>query len=127
MNNCKYCGKETLNPIYCNNSCHGLYQSKLKVEAFKKGEYIGKRLLYAKGRWNRRLLTEEFGEKCSSCGIEEWNGKPISLEVNHIDGQAYNNVLENLELLCPNCHSQTSTFRNLGARKSDRTYRIIQF
>ena len=126
MNSCKHCGKET-SGVYCNNSCQGLYQTSLKIEAFKKGEYIGKELLYAKDRWNRRLLTEEFGEKCSSCDIEEWNGKPITLEVNHIDGQAYNNVLENLELLCPNCHSQTSTFRNLGARKSDRTYRKANF
>ena len=122
MNSCKKWGKET-SSIYCSISCQGLYQSKLKAEAFKRGEYKGKKMLYAKGRWNRRLLTEEFGEKCSSCGIEEWNGKPITLEVNHIDGQAYNNVLENLELLCPNCHSQPSTFRNVGGRKSDRTHR----
>lgn len=122
MNKCKHCGTET-NNTYCNNSCQGYYQSNLKIEAFKRGEYKGKRLLYAKDRWNRRLLTDTFGEKCNCCGITEWNGKPINLEVNHIDGMAYNNVLDNLELLCPNCHSQTNTFRNLGGRKSDRLYR----
>lgn len=122
MNNCRKCGKKTIG-VYCNNKCQAEYQTSLKEEAFKRGEYKGKRLLYAKGRWNRRYLSKHFGEKCNCCEIEEWNGKPISLEVNHIDGQAYNNVLENLELLCPNCHSQTATFRNLGARQSDRTYR----
>jgi len=124
MNSCKNCGKHLQTKgVYCSNSCQGKYQTSLKEAAFLRGEYKGKRLLYAKDRWNRRLLSEHLGEKCNSCGIKEWNGEPISLEVNHIDGQAYNNVLSNLELLCPNCHSQTSTFRNLGNRRSDRTYR----
>lgn len=122
MNSCKNCG-EPVAGVYCNNTCQAQYQTRLKVEAFMRGEYKGKRMLYARNRWNRKLLSEHFGEKCSCCGIEEWNGKPINLEVNHIDGSAYNNVIENLELLCPNCHSQTDTFRNLGGRQSDRTYR----
>ena len=120
---CLRCSKETTNPKYCGIKCQKEYETSLKEEAFKRGEYKGKRLLYARNRWNRKYLSKEFGESCNSCGIEEWNGSPINLEVNHIDGQAYNNVLENLELLCPNCHSQTETFRNLGGRKSDRTYR----
>lgn len=122
MNSCKRCGEPTKG-TYCSNSCQGLYQSDEKAKAFLRGEYKGKKLLYAAGRWNRRLLSEQLGELCGHCGITEWNGKPITLEVNHIDGQAYNNVLDNLELLCPNCHSQTDTFRNLGGRQSDRTYR----
>ena len=124
MNSCKYCGKETKG-TYCNNSCQQRLQIQIKEEAFFRGEYKGKRLLYASGRWNRRLLSKHFEEKCNSCGIEEWNGKKITLEVHHIDGHANNNVIENLELLCPNCHSQTSTFRNAAGKKrrSDRTYR----
>ena len=122
MSSCKNCGSET-SSVYCSNKCQHEYQTSLKEEAFKRGDYQGRKMCYAKGRWNRRLLSSHFGEKCSCCGIQEWNGKPISLEVNHIDGRAFNNVLENLELLCPNCHSQTDTFRNLGGRKSDRTCR----
>lgn len=44
--------------------------------------------------------------KCNSCGIKEWNSKRLVLEVDHIDGQYWNNTQENLQFLCPNCHSQ---------------------
>ena len=59
--------------------------------------------------------------KCSCCNIESWQGKNITLELDHIDGNAHNCKLENLRLLCPNCHSQTDTFRgrsmNTGKKK----------
>ena len=48
---------------------------------------------------------------CDECGISEWNTKPLTLELDHIDGDVSNNELSNLRLLCPNCHSQTSTYR----------------
>lgn len=59
----------------------------------------------------RRLMVEVgITEKCSGCGIAgEWNGQPIVLEVDHIDGKHCNNNKENLRFLCPNCHSQTVT------------------
>ena len=50
------------------------------------------------------------GHKCENCQLSEWLGKPITLEVHHKDGNHQNNELENLQLLCPNCHSYTSTF-----------------
>ena len=50
-------------------------------------------------------------KKCESCGIgDEWNGKPLVLQLDHQDGNPENNMLENLKILCPNCHSQTPTF-----------------
>lgn len=52
-----------------------------------------------------------FKEDCYECHITEWNGKPIKLELDHINGVNHDNRLENLRLLCPNCHSQTETFR----------------
>lgn len=59
----------------------------------------------------KRLLKEEvFENKCVSCGITEWNNKPICLQLDHIDGNRYNHKLENLRILCPNCHSQTDTY-----------------
>lgn len=51
------------------------------------------------------------GRKCENCGAITWLGKPINLEVHHIDGVRTNNSLENLQLLCPNCHSYTDNFR----------------
>lgn len=59
-----------------------------------------------------RLLGAGVEYLCAWCGISEWRGEPITLEVDHIDGCNTNNVLTNLRLLCPNCHSQTPTFGN---------------
>jgi hypothetical protein len=63
---------------------------------------------YIKPRFIKHFLDEY---KCFECGIKEWNNKPIVLELEHTDGNNRNNLPENLKLLCPNCHSQTSTFR----------------
>lgn len=51
---------------------------------------------------------------CEECGITQWNSKPITLELDHVNGNHYDNRLENLRILCPNCHSQTPAFRFKG-------------
>ena len=59
-----------------------------------------------------RLISEGVKEwKCECCGLTEWNGQPIPLELHHIDGDRSNNTKENLQILCANCHSQTENFR----------------
>lgn len=65
----------------------------------------------------RKYIVEERGETCEWCGISEWRGEKISLELDHIDGNNKNNSRENLRLLCPNCHSQTDTWRGRGINK----------
>lgn len=66
-----------------------------------------------------RLFKENIKKKkCECCGLTEWNRKPIPLELNHIDGDNVNNKLENLEILCPNCHAQTDNYRGKQKRKS---------
>lgn len=62
--------------------------------------------------YKKRLIAEGFLKyECSICKIKEWNNIPLVLQVDHIDGDVFNNLLVNLRMLCPNCHSQTSTFR----------------
>lgn len=69
---------------------------------------------YKSSHLKKRLLDAKLKEnKCEICNITEWNGKPISLHLDHINGDNGNNHLSNLRILCPNCHSQTDTF---GAR-----------
>lgn len=60
---------------------------------------------------HKKILLRERGHKCESCLLTEWLGKPITLEMEHVDGNNRNNVKTNLLLLCPNCHSQTKTWR----------------
>lgn len=63
----------------------------------------------------KRLLDLGWEDACSGCGIPaEWQGRPMTLQVDHIDGDSFNNLLDNLRFLCPNCHSQTETY---GRRK----------
>lgn len=74
----------------------------------------------------RRYLRETFGYKCSECGISDYNTKPITLELEHKDGNSENNSLENLCFLCPNCHSQTPTYRNKN-RGNGRYSRRVRY
>lgn len=67
---------------------------------------------YQSHKLRKRLLRENYFEhKCYSCNLTEWMNYPITLELEHIDGDHTNNQIENLTLLCPNCHSLTPTWR----------------
>jgi len=62
-------------------------------------------------RLKRAMLEYGMLEQCVECGLgTEWNGKSISLQIDHKDGNNLNNTPSNLRFLCPNCHSQTPTF-----------------
>ena len=67
---------------------------------------------YHSYKLKNRLLKEGIKQhKCEWCGIVEWNGKPAPIELDHINGVRTDNRLENLRILCPNCHAQTKTYR----------------
>jgi hypothetical protein len=103
--NCKNCEVEfeylpsQKNGIYCSNKCQGEYLIK---QRFTKGVKFKQTM--------RKYLIEHSTYKCSICGISEWNGKEITLQVDHIDGDNQNNTFENLRFVCPNCHTQTDTW-----------------
>lgn len=62
--------------------------------------------------------------KCAICGCTEWQGKTLSLELDHINGVNNDNRLENLRFLCPNCHSQTSTYGSRNQQLNSSEYDI---
>ena len=74
-------------------------------------EYLSNRVKITSGKLRIKLLAEGLKEnKCEICGITKWHGKPIVCQLHHIDGNNQNNNLENLQILCPNCHSQTENY-----------------
>lgn len=58
----------------------------------------------------KRALEAVRGHKCEKCGLTEWNGQSIPLQVHHINGNSQDNDPNNLQLLCPNCHAQTENY-----------------
>jgi len=134
---CPKCNAEhTKSGIYCSRSCansrifsdeakqkkslalKGKPANRQDVESWKKNISDAQRKRFDERSfeecgWDskRDRIIKEQDYKCIKCGISDWLGKPISLEIDHKDGNNSNDVRENLEALCPNCHAQTDTWR----------------
>lgn len=129
LSNCLSCDEEiNYNPKrskgkYCNNKCQKIYERELYITQWLAGENNGTQVGKTKHLSShiKTFLREESTE-CNICGITEWNKKPIVLDIDHIDGDSLNNIRTNLRLLCPNCHSQTDTFKGRNRGNSSRTY-----
>jgi Zn finger protein HypA/HybF involved in hydrogenase expression len=115
-NFCLNCNNSCSNK-YCSLSCQHNFNRLIKIENWKNGDdigYSGKTKQIK--RFIRVFLLEKYNYKCHKCGWNERNltTGTIPLEVNHIDGDAENCKEENLEIICPNCHSLTHNFRALN-------------
>jgi hypothetical protein len=65
----------------------------------------------------KRLVDLGYEEVCSECSMPPtWNGRPLCLQIDHINGDSMDNRLDNLRILCPNCHTQTETYANSRGR-----------
>lgn len=132
--NCSISFKKKSITTYCSRRCSSIYNNSLspkrakssnihrtredirleRISEIEKGNVTTRRDL-------KIYLSEKYGYKCFECLESIWRGKILSLELDHIDGNASNNLPLNLRLLCPNCHSITPTWkgRNKGnGRKS---------
>ena len=80
---------------------------KVPLDEILKGEHP----YYQTGKLKRQLLQANvFPYECDKCAISDWNGLPLSLHLDHINGDSSDHRLGNLRFLCPNCHSQTETY-----------------
>jgi DNA-binding CsgD family transcriptional regulator/5-methylcytosine-specific restriction endonuclease McrA len=105
--------------------CHASWNAAVKRGAIKPRPQVMplEEFLVAGRTTNRvylknRLISANLKEdRCETCGLTEWHGAPISLHLHHVNGDGRDNRLENLQVLCPNCHSQTP---NYGGRNGHR-------
>lgn len=119
IKHCLLCGKEIYRGKYCSSECKNKYM----IKQWENG------VNFVKGSTQvpsfiRKYLFDEYNCKCQLCGWGEKNKVTdnVPLEIHHIDGDCTNNKKENLQLLCPNCHSLTETFGSLN-KESKRFHR----
>lgn len=118
------CNPKTINPVLKklgleyggNQGCKGL--SKPNGRELSLLEYLEKSIDIQSNKVRKKLLDEGYKEhKCECCGLTEWLGEPIPLELHHKDGNHFHNELDNFQLLCPNCHAKTSSYRGKNCSK----------
>ena len=113
---CVHCGSKTNNKLYCSNDC----RHKHKLQEWQ--DYIDQGVLPFHAPLQRKILRELQGEKCAKCGLTEWFGEKITLVMDHINGNADDNRIVNLRLLCSNCDAQLPTYKSKN-RGNGRTLR----
>lgn len=125
---CLNCGKVLNNrqTKYCSNICQTDYQYKQYINKWKLGEETSLSGEYGISQHIRRYLMDKYSCKCQLCGWGETNlyTNTVPLEIHHIDGNYKNNNEDNLQLICPNCHSLTETYKshNKNGRKQRAKY-----
>lgn len=118
--NCLNCNKViSKRNKYCSIKCQKEYEYNKCIEKWKNGDFDGMRGEYQISLHIKTYLLKKYNYKCTRCGwgkVNKYTGK-IPLEIEHIDGNFKNNQEENLTVLCPNCHSLTSTYKGANYRK----------
>lgn len=122
---CLNCGKEiNRGKKFCDHDCQFEYQYKEYIKQWKENKVDGRKGMYDISSHIRRYFFEKYNSSCQICGwnkINPYTGK-VPLQLHHIDGDCLNNKEENLQLLCPNCHSLTENFGSSN-KNSSRIYR----
>ena len=150
---CRYCSAvipfEKRASKFCNHTCSASYTNRVRTRPTKRSRVCScgqPKLLSNKYCYDcaqkhvyhrpqsvellkdsvaiKRLLIEQRGHRCEDCGLTEWKSHPIPLELHHVDGNSDNNTVENLVLVCPNCHAFTPNYK--GAVKGKNGSRQLR-
>jgi hypothetical protein len=117
---CKQCGKKLGRQYtFCSRTCAGKHSHLRARRKIENGEKVSLEVL-------RKYVIDTHGNKCVLCNGIEWFGRPMPLVMDHIDGNAGNDDLTNLRLICPNCDRFSDTFgsRNRGKGRKSRGLRF---
>lgn len=123
VNVCKNCGKPiSKSNIYCSSRCYSEFVHKTNYK-----NYLVHPEQYNRGNYTPRSFYSEFlneqNNKCAICGCNPThNGKDLRFVIDHIDGDASNNKRSNIRLICPNCDSQTDTFKSKNKNSTRQNY-----
>lgn len=124
---CLNCNKECLfspkkHNKYCSIRCQQEYQYKKYIVKWREGLVDGRKGKLQTSGYIHKYVLNKQNYKCAICGIDEWCNSIIKLELDHINGNALDNEEKNLRCVCPNCHSQTSTYKakNKGSGRKFR-------
>ena len=116
---CRGCGAVVIGRTkraFCSNACQMADRQRRLIEAWLatgEGQVNSDRLHYM-----RIYLRSEQNDSCAVCGQPSiWNGRPLVLVLDHVDGDAANNARDNLRMVCPNCDSQLPTYKNRNKGK----------
>lgn len=113
--NCKFCNKQFKyfpaeeGKQFCSRKCNQDYRVKTMMESGKASKGTA-----------RTYLQRFVDYKCNVCEVSSWQGQPLTLQLEHKDGNPKNNVIDNICWLCPNCHSQTATWGSKNASPESR-------
>lgn len=131
MKKCLYCGKELTTEQrhnkYCSQECANSAKYNNKINAWLSGEDSGRIADGTLSKTVRHFLLNRANNACELCGWNKINPTTqiVPLEIHHKDGNYLNNNIENLQVLCPNCHSLTPNYRSLNKTLSSGRVRTI--